>query len=451
MFESIRKKASSPIRKNIIANFFGVGVNLLNQIALVPLFIYFWGNNLYADWLVLSAITVIFSMSDIGLNTVIQNRFSIKLASKEHTECNALLTNNILIVSFIFILSMIIIGCIIFCSNLVYLFGLHSITNSEAVCILVLIVIRVYLGMFSGIENAIYRATHNNSRCVFIDQLSLFTTVILTALCLYMGWGIIILCILLCCPPLIVIAFKYIDCKKFFNYRFSLKSNDKRLLVGLIKPSIAFMAFPIGNAILLQGYTFCVNFYYGASDVVEYNTTRTMCNFMIVLLGTINNSIWPEYSIAYGENDFKRMRALHSKSFSLSWVFSILCSLFIFAFGPFIFRIWTHGMVIFSYPLMSVFILAILLKVTWTASGITLMATNNHQKLGLIYMIGCIVSLGIGLSLCILSAPLYFMASSIILAHIITAFYTIKAGIELTKDNIKDFHVRNINFLLRKG
>lgn len=283
---------NSPIKKNIIANLFGVGVNLLNQIALVPLFIIYWGNSLYADWLVISAITVIFSMSDIGLNTVIQNRFSIKLSQNDTCECDSLITNNIIIVSGIFAISLLIVGIYILCFNIVDAFGLHIISQNEARLILILIVIRVYLGMYSGIENAIYRATHHNSRCVYADQTAALLNVIIMALCPILHLQISTMCVFLCIPPILVIAFKRIDSQKYYIYHFSLKSINYTLLKELIKPAIAFLSFPLGNAILLQGFTLIVNKYFGADEVVSYSTTRTMCNFIIILLGTIQTAVW---------------------------------------------------------------------------------------------------------------------------------------------------------------
>ena len=73
--QEMKFSLNSPIRKNIIANLFGVGINLINQIVLVPFYIIYWGNDLYADWIVISALTAFFGMSDMGLNSVIQNRF----------------------------------------------------------------------------------------------------------------------------------------------------------------------------------------------------------------------------------------------------------------------------------------------------------------------------------------------------------------------------------------
>ena len=67
-----------PILKNLCANFSGIGINLFCQVILVPFYIEQWGVDKYADWIVLSSVSSVFSMSDIGLNTVISNQFSIK-------------------------------------------------------------------------------------------------------------------------------------------------------------------------------------------------------------------------------------------------------------------------------------------------------------------------------------------------------------------------------------
>ena len=107
-----RISINSPIRKNIVANLFGIGVNLLNQIVLVPFYIIYWGSDLYSDWIVISALTAFFGISDIGLNSVIQNRFSISYAQGDLKQCNSLLVNNVAII--------IIIGAICVISSIAY-------------------------------------------------------------------------------------------------------------------------------------------------------------------------------------------------------------------------------------------------------------------------------------------------------------------------------------------
>lgn len=429
---------------------FGVGVSLLNQIVLVPLYIIYWGNNLYADWIVLSAITVIFSMSDIGLNTVIQNRFSMKLSQNERSECDALLTNNIIIVSVILILSLVGTMVYLYFVDVVSSLKLHTINNTEAAWILILIVLRIYLGMYSGIENAIYRATHHNSRCVYIDQCSALSNVLIITVCLLCHINIILMCFLLCIPPIIVITIKRFDSQKYYRYQFSLNSINYHLLKTLITPALAFLSFPLGNAFLLQGFTFIVNKYFGADEVVSYNTTRTMCNFIIILLGTIQTSVWPEYSIAYGSNDLLRMRTLHSKALSLTMIGAILCAIFIIVFGPIIYRIWTNGEVPFSYPLMTLFLIIIVANMLWSASGVTLLATNKHKVLGYIYSFGTLFAfigawIGASYGLSIIGVTLFML-----FAHILMDVYTLRASIRLTNDNVKSLISRNVKFIFRK-
>lgn len=88
----------TPIRKNFLASGFGFSVQLCNQILIVPFFLTLWGVEEYGDWILLTAIANIFGMTDAGLNSVTQNRFSIDYAQKKYETCRSLLTNNLLLI-----------------------------------------------------------------------------------------------------------------------------------------------------------------------------------------------------------------------------------------------------------------------------------------------------------------------------------------------------------------
>lgn len=90
----------TPIRKNFLASGFGFSVQLCNQILIVPFFLTLWGVEEYGDWILLTAIANIFGMTDAGLNSVTQNRFSIDYAQKKYETCRSLLTNNLLLIFF---------------------------------------------------------------------------------------------------------------------------------------------------------------------------------------------------------------------------------------------------------------------------------------------------------------------------------------------------------------
>ena len=432
----INLKNNSPIQRNIIANLFGIVVQLLNQIVLVPFYILFWGNDLYSDWIVISALTTIFSMSDVGLNNVIQNRFTIKYAEGEKDECESLLTNNFILIGVTLLFSMI--GICFFITNfdITKVMNLHTLSRNDANWVFVLLILKVFIGMLSNVEDAIYRATHNASIAKHQSNIALLAITFITFICIYFKISIIALCVLISLPQLILIIVKYIHSQKLFKYYFSVKSFDWKLMKKIILPSFTFMSFPIGNSIVLQGFTLVVNKYFGADSVVLYNTTRTLCNFIKTFLATLQTAVWPEYSIAYGKGDFVLMRHLHRKILKITFVLSCLIGLALIILGPYIYEIWTRGAVIFDYSLMITYVLVLISESVWTSSSVTLMATNNHSKLGVVYISASVLALGVALIVSMYFQNLWLIAASLIIMHVIIAIYAIPEGFRLTKDSL---------------
>lgn len=354
---------NSPIRRTIIANLFGVSVNLLNQIVLVPFYLVCWGTSLYADWIVISAFTVFFSMSDIGLNNVIQNQFSMKYAENNLSECNKLLSVNITIVSIIFTLSLI--GCLFYTYSfdIVDQMELHVLNRREASFVFTMLMIQIFTGMYSGIESAIFKATRHTDKAVYFDQFARLIHVGIIFVCLLTKVHITIMVVLICIPNIVLIYLKHRNGRKYFRYNFKFSDIDFSLVKQLIIPSVGFLSFPLGNAIILQGYTLLVNKFFGVESVVLFNTTRTMCNFAKTLLSTVQQSVWPEYSIAYGKKDLARMRLLHRKTLKTAiWGITVI-AIGLLILGPYIYTIWTHGQVEFDYKLMIAFLVILFLTI----------------------------------------------------------------------------------------
>ncbi len=428
----------SPVRKNMVASLFGVGINLLNQIVLVPFYIIYWGNELYSDWIVISSLTAIFSMSDVGLNNVIQNRFSIKYSEGNIKECNSLLSCNFFIVTVTFALFLLLALVYLFFVDITESMGIRVLNQRDAGLVFVLLLAKVFISMYSGIQNAIYRATHHADRAIYFDQITFFIVVILTFVFVITKVNVVLLCITICLPYIVLVAIKYFDSRKYFNHQISLLHFNWPLVREMIIPSATFMSFPLGNSIILQGFTLVVNKFFGADEVVLYNTSRTMCNFIKTLLGTIQSSVWPEYSIAYGQKNFNRMRSLHKKSLHVSVFFSIIIGLFIILFGPFIYDLWLHGEVSFNYPLMTGFVIALIIESAWISSSVTVMATNNHTRLGLSYMIISSVCLVGAIFILHLVRILSMVTIPLIMIQLVMVAIAFHESMRLTQDKISN-------------
>src|SRR5260370_39579281 len=67
----------------------------------------------------------------------------------------------------------------------------------------------------------------------------------------------------------------------------------------LARPAIAFMGFPLGNALSLQGSLLAVGYALGPTQVVIFSTARTASRFALQMVQMVNNTLEPEMSISY--------------------------------------------------------------------------------------------------------------------------------------------------------
>ena len=143
-----------------------------------------------------------------------------------------------------------------------------------------------------------------------------------------------------------------------------------------------------------------------------------MCNFLKTFLNTITNSVWPEYSIAYGKGDKPRMMSLYNKTVRISLIAAIAISVALLAAGPFVYEIWTRGKVVFEYGLMLAFLLDLNLNTIWNSGCVALISTNNHVKLGFMFSGFALVSLMLGILAASVTQSLVLTALSLCVMEI---------------------------------
>lgn len=417
------KVLSSPIRKNIAANLLGIGVNLLNQIALVPFFILLWGKALYSDWLVISSLSLFFALTDVGFNSVVQNRFVISFAKKNQLECNSLIISDIVVVSFVTIVSFIFAFLFISLLDISKILGLSTLDRAQSSGVFLLLLCQVFINMFNGVPNAVFRAFQRNHQAVCFDQIGRFGVFLLSLISLLIHLDIILMAAIINIPLLITLFIKYHIAYKLFVFKWPSEGLDFSLIKIVFLQGLGFLSFPAANAIILQGFTLVVNRYFGAESVVLYSTTRTMCNFVKTLLSTVLNSVWPEFSIAYGHRDSKRMYQLYHKSIKISIICGAMISILILLFGPYIYKIWTHGTVNFNFNLMLAFLIVLMVNTLWNSGSVALMATNRHIMFGIINVIVTIFSLLIAIIIAKYTHSLPDIVYSSLLIDIVLTWY----------------------------
>ena len=360
----------------------------------------------------------------MGLNNVSNNRFCMKYAEKNFSECNSLIINNIILIGSIGIISTIGMTIFVLNSNLQLILGLHAIDNSTAALILVILCIQVFLNMLGGVFDSIYNASHLASRATYINNFTKLAYAIILLLCIVFNIELkhLIFCIIV--PYILGFTFKIIDSRKYYRYKLQLNSFNKKLFIKLITPSLSYLMFPMSNAISFQGYTLIVNYALGAPALVLFNTTRTLVNFIRTLVEAITHAIKPELAIAYGERNKVKLKRIYKKAIFVTLTLAALCCLFLLLFGNFIYRIWTDNSIAFNLTLMLSFMLVIILNTLQSSSSVVIHSTNNHQIVAIITLL----SSTIGITIAYFIVPLQnlsLIALTIALPEFASVIYSI--------------------------
>ena len=427
------------IRNNIGANSLTVLINILFQLISIPILLTNWGVELYGDWLILISLTSYFAMSDVGLNTVTTNEFCISYAKKQINRCNTLFNNNLFFIVAVFIVVFSILSLFLSFINLSSLFELESISEAASETILICLVIQIFISMLSLLYDSIYRATDRNASGLMINNYVkvLENIVLITGVLLNLNLPLIVVIYII--PRPLGLIYKSIKTKCYFPLSLSLKYFDFKEFKKIIIPAISFLSFPVGNSLVSQGFILIVKFLLGNTSVVVYNTTRTLINFIKVGLSLINNSVTPEFSLAYGRKDYGVMKKLHRYSVSMALYISVFSSCFMLIFGRLIYTFWTNYKIEFNVTLFTCFLITLILNSFWYTSGAVLSSTNNHKRFSFYYLISTIVALFLGYFVTMYTGNINYTPLSLIVIDISLIFFVIRSSINIVGDDFKQF------------
>lgn len=429
----------STLFKNIGANSLTMGLMLIFQLLSVPIFLNFWGVELYGEWLTLNTLTAYFQMTDVGLNTATSNQFTFNLIKKDYKSCTILINNNIFFVLISFFLIFLVLISLIYLNFFSSLFNFKIISSKLVNICLLLLFAQVLIGTLNNLLNTFYIATGNYARGIMFDNLIRFIEYATLIAGLVLGLTLPSILVLGVIVKIIGLLFKYFDSSNFYKLHINIKYFDLDELKKIIIPSLAFFSFPIANSIIFQGFTLIINYFFGSASVVLFNTTRTLVNFSKSIIDILHKSIWPEITLSFGNNNKEIMKMLHRRTLAISVGLAVLTTLFLGLLGHYIYNVWTNNTIKFDGLLLKLLLLSLLTNVIWSSSNTILQATNNHKMFSLYYLGSAFIGSITALIILKLTMTLSYLPVALILVDIFLIFYVLRASLLITNDTIKTF------------
>jgi len=430
------------IRKRLLhgfgANSFGQFANILIQIISVPLFIKFWGVKLYGEWLILSTIPAYLAMSDMGFSSVAANEMTMKVAESNKNKALETFQSVWIFISSVCLL-LIVLMPIFWFIPLKNGLNIVLLTHDQVALIAILLSLSVVVGLQGGLLSAGFRCDGNYALGTWISNLSRLFEFGAVLVGVYLGiepLGAAVIVLVARALSFFISRLFLQNISPWIVYGYRWAALDKIRQMAL--PSLAFMAFPVGNAIKNQGMLTIVGIMLGPVAVVAFSTLRTLTNSALQVMGMINNTVWPEMSMAYGAGNMELARKLHRYSCQISFWLSLLAIISLAFLGEWIIRVWTLGKVTMDPVFFHLMLLVIFANSIWFTSSIVPAAINKHEKMALYYLAGTGFSFALA-GLLVSIWHLSGVAVALLATDVLMTIYVINASLKVLDDRFIDF------------
>jgi hypothetical protein len=390
------------------------GIRLLEQLLLIPLFMYAWGTELYSDWLMISSIVFFLTGCTFGIDDYFGNNL-LRLASiGDSAQFTRELKKALFVAGALSSCLVVVLLCILLVMPLTDVLSLSSM-DARTATLIVVIMTPIWVGYPIHILHAIYRAYGEFSRGECVSGVFMASQLVSVAVALASQLSPVIVAFCYCINSILRAGVITIDVsRRYPSVTLGFAAPQRHEWRPMVQKSLLYFTNPLSTALTQNGALLVFGFFgIGASSIVSFNIFRVLTGltrqFGIAAFAT-GSGIEMARQYAQGHEDYRRLH--HSSGRIVSCLAGLLAGLTIPISAPFV-RLWTHGQVAYDESLVLCFLAGIFFAAPGRISLMLLRYTNHAYAVA---FASCFYSIG-GLALAlVLARPLEGLGVAIALA-----------------------------------
>jgi len=161
----------------------------------------------------------------------------------------------------------------------------------------------------------------------------------------------------------------------------------------------AFLGFPLGNALSIQGMTLVVGHFIGVREVVVFNAYRTLSRSITQLITTVSRAVWPRFSSLYAKGLYREATELRKKAERGVAIAAAATFVLLVAISRPLIEIWGRGKLPYEpIVLVSLLFVAVVTSL-YQVKLVALMSTNRHTTVSIQFCIISTIAVGAGWAL----------------------------------------------------
>ena len=369
------------------ANVYAQAITVVVQLLGVPLLLHAWGVQLYGEWLILFAIPVFLSMSDLGFSVSAANDMTGDIARGDVARALAVFQSLFVLVYAICALGLVAITIVILWAPVSWL---HFAGMGEASIrwVLWLLSFEVFLRLVEAVTHAGFRASGDYALHTGLNSSTrLLQFGGLWAVALSGGGPVAGACAFLSVRFLTTPAFALFLVHRHPWVRFGT-GHARRLEVSrLLRPAIASVAIPVAQAVNVQGMVLMIGAALGPSAVVTFSALRTLTRVPLQLVFAVSHAVEPEIAASYGSNNPALTQNLFIHGLRVGLWMALAAAASVAVVGTPVLAMWTGGQVEMNNVLFAWLLASAVFTVLWYGALIVLKAANKHLRVAVTYMV----------------------------------------------------------------
>ena len=433
----------SHTKRRLVWSFLSASVARLAQTAIqfvqVPVFLHFWSVSTYGEWLILYSIPTYLWFSNAGFGNVAGNDMTMLVAGGDRPAAMRVFQSCWWLIIFVCGLFTGLFAIALWHLPVARLLRIHTISEHDTRWILFWLALSILLAALEQLLQSAYRSIGRYPYGTFVKSMMAIVAFACTLVPVMMRKGPLATAEVFAAASIgstlfLAALVKHDIPWMEYGWRYARFAEVRRLF----RPSVAFMAFPVGQSLNLSGPQFALQYALGPYAVVVFTTARTVSRGALQMVQMVNSTFEPEMTLAYGAKDIPLTRSLHRRACQLALIVALAVVAGVMTIGPYFLHAWTGGHVPPSRGLLTVLLAGVVIYSLWATSSSLITATNQHQRLAVVYLLATAITC----VACFAGAwlfGLYGAAATLLLADVAMSLYVLPASLRIAQDTLPAF------------
>jgi len=384
-------KILNRILKGISENVIDRCINIIVKFIEPIIFLNLASIEVYGTWLVIFSLPAYIMISDLGFSTVGQNQINmnIKVNDFDLAQKNFLNTLNLSII-------LNVIFSLLFFSILKEFFDngflkLDNIKSNEFYNIVILLIIYTFVHQLNGLFVSLYAAHNKYYFKIRLGYLSKIVETFLLFYCLLNNYSFETILLYFLIFKILFFIFILVDTTKSYDWiKFQFRL-EKNYIKNNLNHALAYLLFPITNALKYQSTNLIINSILGPKYVALLSIYLTLARVMVNLTSITDGIIKIELAKLWINKELENLKKIFIFNIQFTLYSSTIITLVFIFSNQLIFNFWIGKDFDVNQTLFLLLLISTFFQSLFCSSVALLTSTNNFKKLTLYNFINAII------------------------------------------------------------